>query len=139
MLWDAMGDNVEAKLALVNKDTATFEVLLLTIMDELFTVHESHDDAIQEAASMQRRTDETPEQFAEAIEKTLERANLSESDKNRAARKYFVQGLTDERERMYIEREDKSGRFKNVVRLAITWESLTQTMEHLRRENDTLA
>ena len=137
MLWDAMGDNVEARLALVNKDTATFEVLL-TIMDELFAVHESHDDAIQEAASMQRRTDETPEQFAEAIEKALERANLSESDKNRAARKYFVQGLTDERERMYIEREDKSGRFENVVRLAIIWESLTQTMEHLRRENDTL-
>ena len=46
----------------------------------------SHDDAIQKAASMQRRTDETPEQFAEAIEKALERANLSESDKNRAAR-----------------------------------------------------
>ena len=39
---------------------------------------------------------------------------------------------------MYIEREDKSGRFENVVRLAIIWESLTQTMEHLRRENDTL-
>ena len=103
-----------------------------------FAVHEPHDDAIQEAASMQRRTDETPEQFAEAIEKTLERANLSESDKNRAAWKYFVQGLTDEREMMYIAREDGSGSFENAVRLAIIWESLSSTVEHLRRENDTL-
>ena len=38
MLWDAMGDNMEARLTLVNKNTATFKVLL-TVMDELFLVH----------------------------------------------------------------------------------------------------
>ena len=49
-----------------------------------------------------------------------------------------MQGLTDERERMYIEREDGAGSFENAIRLAIIWESLTQTVEHLRRENQTL-
>ena len=49
-----------------------------------------------------------------------------------------MQGLTGERERMYIAQEDKTGSFENAVRLAIIWESLSSTVEHLRRENDTL-
>ena len=57
---------------------------------------------------------------------------------SRAARKYFIQGLTDERERMYIAREDGAGSFENAVRLAIIWESLSSTVEHLTRENQTL-
>ena len=29
MLWDAMGDNAEAMMTTINKDTATLEVLLI--------------------------------------------------------------------------------------------------------------
>ena len=87
-------------------------------MDDLFFAYGSCDDATQEAASMRRRIDQTPEQLAEAIRKTLERVNLDEVDMNRAARKCFMQGLTDERRNMYIEREDGVGSFDNAVRLA---------------------
>ena len=118
-----MGDNVDARLNKVNKDIVTF-VALLTIMDEMFFVYELHDDATQEATLMQRKSDETPEHFAEAIKKTLERTNLDRVDMNQAARKYFLQGLTDERQTMCINREDGAGRFENAVRLAIIWESL---------------
>ena len=137
MLWDAIGDNAEAMMTRINKDTATFEVIL-RVMGDLFFAYGSCDDATQEAASMRRRTDETLEKFAEAIKKTLERANLDEVDMNRAARKYFMQGLTDERQKMYIEREDGAGSFDNAVRLAMIWELLSQEEEHLRRENQIL-
>ena len=39
---------------------------------------------------------------------------------------------------MYIAREDGTGSFENAVRLAIIWESLSQEVEHLRRDNQTL-
>ena len=50
-------------------------------MDDLFYVYGSC-DATQEATSMRRRIDETLEQFAKTIRKTLERANLDEVDMN---------------------------------------------------------
>ena len=67
-------------MTLIDRSTATYKVLL-RVLDEMYGVSKSYHDAIDEAAEMRRKPDETPYQFAIAVKKALEKTDIPERKK----------------------------------------------------------
>ena len=89
----------------------------------MYGVSKSYHDAIDEAAAMRRKPDETPYQFAIAVKKALEKTDIPERKRNELTRHYFVRGLTKVQQKSYIDRKDKDKSDLHLaLRLAVKWE-----------------
>ena len=127
-LLGALRGPAKAILTLMDDQNVTYQ-RLLDMLEDRYGASKSYTDIVDQMKELKRKPTQSLYDFVIDVKRMLRRTQVTDEERGRLARHYFVQGLPNREQRAYVDRKDKAR--NDVIKalsLAQKWERRHSTM-----------